>query len=230
MKRHNSKNNGSSKATQQPANTPAAHLNPPVVPGDLSVAQKPQNPAARLAKQIRPEEEAEIIQGEGDVALQSSTSLSSAPPMQLAAAETPAAMEAAAGSTTAGAGTTAAGTTAAGAGAVAAAGGISASTIGLAALGIGAAAAGGGGGGGGGSSSTPDTTAPNPPVISAVSSDDRVNATEKAAGITVNGTAEAGSTVTVTWGGTNKIATADAQGAWSVNFSSNEVPADGATQ
>jgi len=102
---------------------------------------------------------------------------------------------------------------------------------GIALLGVAAAASGGGGGGG---SSTPppppaDTTPPDAPVISAVASDNIVNAAEAAAGVAVSGTAEAGSTVTVTWGATSKTATADASGKWSVNFASGEVPADGST-
>lgn len=102
---------------------------------------------------------------------------------------------------------------------------------GIALLGVAAAASGGGGGGG---SSTPppppaDTTPPEAPVISAVASDNIVNAAEAAAGVAVSGTAEAGSTVTVTWGTTSKTATADASGKWSVSFAAGEVPADGNT-
>ncbi len=88
-----------------------------------------------------------------------------------------------------------------------------------------AAAAGGGGGG----SSSGDTTAPSAPVIAVVGGNDIVTAAEKTAGVTVSGTAEALSTVTVTWGGTSKTATADALGAYSTSFASGEIPADGAT-
>lgn len=101
---------------------------------------------------------------------------------------------------------------------------------GLALVGLAAAA-----GGGGGSSSTPtpppptDTTAPDKPVVSAVAGDNVLNAAEAAAGVAVSGTAEAASTVTVTWGSVVKTATADASGNWSVNFASGEVPADGNT-
>jgi len=101
---------------------------------------------------------------------------------------------------------------------------------GLALLGVAAAAGGGGGGGGGGSSTPPpDTTAPNSPVVASVAGDNVVSAAEAAAGVAVSGTAEAGSTVTVTWGSTTKTATADGSGNWSANFASGEVPADGNT-
>jgi hypothetical protein len=105
---------------------------------------------------------------------------------------------------------------------------------GLALVGLAAAA----GGGGSDSSSpapapapapAPDTTAPGAPVVGAVAGDNVVNAAEAAAGVAVSGTAEAGSTVQVTWGSTTKTATADGVGAWSVNFASGEVPADGDT-
>ena len=120
-------------------------------------------------------------------------------------------------------------TSGAAAGAPAAAGSSSlpaAALVGGALVGLAAAA----GGGGGDSSSTPsDTTAPNAPVVGAVAGDNVVSAAEAAAGVAVSGTAEAGSTVAVTWGSTTKTATADASGAWSVNFASGEVPADGNT-
>jgi len=96
---------------------------------------------------------------------------------------------------------------------------------GLALLGVAAAA----GGGGGGSSKSTDTTAPPAPTIATVAGDNAVNAAERTAGVPVSGTAEAGSTVTVTWGTTSKTATADASGNWSVNFASGEVPANGST-
>lgn len=92
---------------------------------------------------------------------------------------------------------------------------------------VGGAALGGGGGGGGGSNA--DTTAPNAPVIAVVGGNDIVSSAEKNAGVSVTGTAEAGSTVTVTWGAASKTATADNTGAYSVSFASGEVPADGAT-
>ncbi|MFA7505003.1 MAG: Ig-like domain-containing protein [Burkholderiaceae bacterium] len=119
-----------------------------------------------------------------------------------------------------------------GAAGAAAAGGVSTGAIaaGIGAIGI-AAAAGGGGGGGGG---TPTDTVPEAPVINPVAGGDGVDATEAAAGVTVTGTAEAGSTVTVVWSGAGdesftQTATAGEDGAWSVTFPMDEVPEDGAT-
>ncbi|HMN83527.1 MAG TPA: Ig-like domain-containing protein [Burkholderiaceae bacterium] len=71
-----------------------------------------------------------------------------------------------------------------------------------------------------------DTIAPVAPVIGMVAGNDIVNGTEKAAGVTVSGTAEAGATVAVTWGTVTHSAVAGANGAWSVRFESGEVPPD----
>ncbi|MDD5298624.1 MAG: Ig-like domain-containing protein, partial [Rhodocyclaceae bacterium] len=118
---------------------------------------------------------------------------------------------------------------AAGTGAMAAAGSMSPALLALAALGVAAAA----GGGGGGGSSTPaapaDTTPPAAPVIGTVATDNVVNAAEKAAGVTVSGTAEANSTVAITWGGTTHTVTASGAGSWTTNFTSGEIPADAST-
>jgi len=100
--------------------------------------------------------------------------------------------------------------------------------LGIAAAGVALAAAGGGGGGGG--SDHKDTTPPDAPAIDAVAGDNVVDAEEAAAGVTVSGRAEAGSSVAVAWGSTTKTATANADGTWSVKFESSEVPADGATK
>jgi hypothetical protein len=54
---------------------------------------------------------------------------------------------------------------------------------------------------------TLDFTAPNAAVINPVAIDNLVNASEKAAGIVVTGTAEAGSTVAVSWGTATESAT-----------------------
>ena len=94
----------------------------------------------------------------------------------------------------------------------------------LAAIGIGVAA--GGGGGGSTQSTATDTTAPVKPTISTVAGNDVISGAEKTAGVTVIGTAEAGSTVTVVWGATTKTAIAT-NGTYSVAFSSSEIPADG---
>ena len=67
------------------------------------------------------------------------------------------------------------------------------------------------------------------PTIGQISADDRIGASEKEAGIEVKGTAEALSSVEVTWGTTTKTVTADASGNWKADFSKAEVPADGST-
>lgn len=76
---------------------------------------------------------------------------------------------------------------------------------------------------------TVDATAPAAAVITQVAGDGIVSAAEKAAGVTLSGTGEAGSSVSVVWGTVTKTATVIASGAWSVPFASTEVPADGAT-
>jgi hypothetical protein len=91
----------------------------------------------------------------------------------------------------------------------------------------------GGGGGGGAAATTAGTgtntaaaVKPATPVINVVSSDDKVSATEKAAGVSVSGTSEASASVTVIWGNTTKTVTADSTGRWSATFATGEVPAD----
>ncbi|MEI6762247.1 MAG: hypothetical protein WCO22_17530, partial [Betaproteobacteria bacterium] len=74
---------------------------------------------------------------------------------------------------------------------------------------------------------TLDMSTPTP-LVNAVSSDDRVNAAEKDAGVTVSGTAEAGASVVVSWGAVSKTVTATG-GNWSVSFLSGEMPADAST-
>ncbi|MEI6655868.1 MAG: Ig-like domain-containing protein, partial [Verrucomicrobiota bacterium] len=76
---------------------------------------------------------------------------------------------------------------------------------------------------------TVDGTAPPAPVFSAIGSADVVNAAARAAGVIVSGTAEAGSTVAVTWGSTTLTSRAGTDGRFSVTFASTQVPADGAT-
>src|SRR5690606_24475514 len=89
------------------------------------------------------------------------------------------------------------------------------------------AAACGGGGGGGGGQTPPDETAPDAPTINAVAGDNLVDANEAAAVVVVSGTAEAGSTVVVTWGDVVSETTAADDGSWSVTFDPGELPADG---
>ncbi|AMS13797.1 hypothetical protein A3218_05610 [Pseudomonas chlororaphis] len=67
------------------------------------------------------------------------------------------------------------------------------------------------------------------PVIDAVTANNIVNAAEKAAGVSVTGTAETGSSVKVTWGSAVHTVTAAADGKWSSNFTATEIPADGST-
>ena len=72
-----------------------------------------------------------------------------------------------------------------------------------------------------------DTVVPGTPVISTVAGDDLINVTERAGNITVNGTAEAGLAVRVTWNDIVKNVTASTLGAWSAIFTSAEQPSDG---
>ena len=76
---------------------------------------------------------------------------------------------------------------------------------------------------------TVDTTTTQP-TIGTVAVDNTVNATEKTAGVSVSGTAEANANVSVKIGnGVAKTATADAQGAWSTSFTAAQLPADGSS-
>jgi hypothetical protein len=101
--------------------------------------------------------------------------------------------------------------------------GTAAATGGFSTLGLigGLAALGAAGGGGGGS-----TPVVGIPVVNTVNS--VVNATTKAAGLTVTGTTEAGATVTVKLGNTEKTATTTGTN-WTVTFAAADIPADGAT-
>lgn len=75
---------------------------------------------------------------------------------------------------------------------------------------------------------TIDTTPPPAPTIQFTGgADNYVNAAEKAAGVTLAGTAEANSTVKVTVGTVSHDAKAGADGKWSVAFAGTELPADG---
>jgi hypothetical protein len=69
-----------------------------------------------------------------------------------------------------------------------------------------------------------DATAPDAPVIAGSAAERIVGPTEKATGVEFTGTAEAGSTVTVSFAGVSKTDVADAGGGWSVNYKPNEVP------
>ena len=76
---------------------------------------------------------------------------------------------------------------------------------------------------------TIDTTLPAAPVLNAIAGDNRVNSTEKSAGVTVSGTAEANSTVSITWGSTTMATFVDANGTWSRTFTAAQIPTDGTT-
>ncbi|MFS4581950.1 Ig-like domain-containing protein [Phaeobacter sp. C3_T13_0] len=56
-----------------------------------------------------------------------------------------------------------------------------------------------------------------------VGADHMISGAEQAAGITLTGTAEAGSSVVVTFQGTSRTVTADAQGNWSASYISSEI-------
>ena len=64
-------------------------------------------------------------------------------------------------------------------------------------------------------------------TINDVATEDIINSSEKTAGVGISGTtnAEDGTTVTVSWGGVEKTTTASG-GAWSVLYSSSDIPAD----
>ena len=74
-----------------------------------------------------------------------------------------------------------------------------------------------------------DGVPPAPAVIAAIATDNVVNGTEKQAGVTIAGTAEANGSVLVTWAGAQKTAAVNAAGNWTATFAAAEVPADGAT-
>ena len=75
---------------------------------------------------------------------------------------------------------------------------------------------------------TYDGTPPAPAVINAIAGDNVVNAAEKANGVIVAGTAEAGATVTISWGQQVRTATADEAGKWqTVPFDPASIPDNG---
>ncbi|MCP9817415.1 cadherin domain-containing protein [Synechococcus sp. GreenBA-s] len=73
-----------------------------------------------------------------------------------------------------------------------------------------------------------DTAAPQAPTLQAVAGDNRINATEAATGIQLNGTAEAGSTVQALWAG-NSVGSAvtSSAGIWAINVAAGALPANG---
>ena len=69
-----------------------------------------------------------------------------------------------------------------------------------------------------------DRVGPAAPAIAVVEGDDRVTPSERAGGVRVNGTAEVGAQVEVSWGGTTLTTEANASGQWAVSFSPAQVP------
>ncbi len=69
-----------------------------------------------------------------------------------------------------------------------------------------------------------DTTTSVAFATTAVAGDGTVNASEAGAGVTLRGTAEAGSTVSVEWNGTTRPATVAANGTWSATFPGSSIP------
>ncbi|MEO0402070.1 MAG: Ig-like domain-containing protein, partial [Pseudomonadota bacterium] len=68
-----------------------------------------------------------------------------------------------------------------------------------------------------------DTVA-NITIDAGIEGDGIINAAEAADGVTLTGTAQAGSTVDVTFNGVTRAATVDAAGNWSVDFTASEIP------
>ncbi|MEN7538765.1 putative Ig domain-containing protein [Aurantiacibacter flavus] len=74
---------------------------------------------------------------------------------------------------------------------------------------------------------TVDETAPSAPAINAVAGDDVIDRDEAEAPVSVSGTGEAGSALTVKWGAVSKAVTVNQDGTWTAEFAANEVPANG---
>ncbi|MEB2320384.1 MAG: Ig-like domain-containing protein, partial [Pseudomonadota bacterium] len=74
---------------------------------------------------------------------------------------------------------------------------------------------------------TIDLTAPSPPVIAVVAGDDIIDPVEATSNVDVSGTAEANSSVAVTWGSTTHTVSANGAGAWSATFTTAQIPAPG---
>lgn len=70
---------------------------------------------------------------------------------------------------------------------------------------------------------------PGAPTINAVTADNTVNIAEAAGGIRLTGNAQAGAEVAVSWGSFRGTTTANGNGAWAVDVSPAQVPANDAT-
>jgi large repetitive protein len=66
-----------------------------------------------------------------------------------------------------------------------------------------------------------------PLTLAVVAGNNIINAAEKTGGITLSGSAEAGASISIAWNGTTRNTTADAStGAWSLAYSTAEIPSD----
>ncbi|MFN7718218.1 MAG: beta strand repeat-containing protein, partial [Sphingomonadaceae bacterium] len=74
------------------------------------------------------------------------------------------------------------------------------------------------------------TSPPGLPVIDQVAGDDRINIAERAAGITVTGTATSNAKVAVTFGSTTHVVDANGSGVWTANFTTAQIAAEGLTR
>lgn len=72
-----------------------------------------------------------------------------------------------------------------------------------------------------------DRIAPNRPLLNTVAGDNRINASEWASGIQLQGTAELGSSVTANLAGVIRSTTVDANGNWLLSYASAALPVDG---
>lgn len=72
-----------------------------------------------------------------------------------------------------------------------------------------------------------DRLTPATPIINLIAGNDVISASEALAGVSISGTAEAGSTVTITLASASKTTQANASGAYSATFSSAELPVSG---
>ncbi|KIC34117.1 Ig-like domain-containing protein [Leisingera sp. ANG-S5] len=100
--------------------------------------------------------------------------------------------------------------------------GAAAGAVGVAAIASGGGGGDGGGGGGGGVGGNNGDTFVT--VDSGLAGgDDTISAAEAADGVTLTGTAEAGSTVEVTFQGVTRTVTATDEGTWSADFASSEI-------
>ena len=74
-----------------------------------------------------------------------------------------------------------------------------------------------------------DTVAPNAPIFNSIGQGGIINATLKSAGVLLNGAAEAGATIRLTWERLVKDVKVASNGAWSLLVPKSDVPRDGAT-